>query len=153
MIRRTLLAAGLALATGLTQAQNVTINQNAAVLGNFTAQNWLSNSPLALYTVPAGVTARITDVTVWGGEIAAGRTCSIVLYCSASSGTDLTYFMADAGKSTLYNFNSGLTCKAGAKFFAYYYAPTTYSAESQRCANGGQGQNTPWLILRGVLYR
>jgi hypothetical protein len=141
----------LALVCSTSNAQNSVITQPGTVVGSLTGQNWISNSATTLYTVPAGKTARVTDVIVWGGDVAPGRTCSIALYCDTSSGSNLVYFMADAGKSTLYPFNNGIACGAGGNIQAYYYNNATYTV-ANGCGNGGGGNNTPWVIVRGYLY-
>ncbi|WP_085316330.1 hypothetical protein [Derxia lacustris] len=155
MVRSLIKATGLcaALATGSAFAQVATIAQPGNIVGTFQGQNWVNTlaAPTTLYTVPTGKSARITDLIVWGGDIAAGRTCSIVLYCSNASGSNLIYVMADAGKSTLYNFNNGLSCKAPGKFVSYSYNNSVYTSATG-CGDGGGGSNTPWLILRGFLY-
>ena len=135
-------------------AQVSVLTQPGTVVGSLSAQNWVgpSTSLTTLYTVPAGKTARVTDVMIWGGDIAAGHACSITLYCDTSAETNLVYFMAEAGKSTLYPFNNGIACGAGGNIVAYYYQNSANTAAGTTCGSGGAGNNTPWVMLRGYLY-
>lgn len=133
-------------------AQVSVLTQPGTVVGSLSAQNWIDSSPTTLYSVPTGKTARVTDVVIWGGDIAAGHACSVVLYCDTSAGTNLVYFMTEAGKSNLYPFNNGIACGAGGNIVAYYYQNVPNSTAGTTCGNGGNGNNTPWVIVRGYLY-
>jgi hypothetical protein len=122
-----------------------------ALVGYFTAQNFVNTSSAiaTLYTVPAKTTVYLDDVTIWGGTISPGHTCMVALYCSNSISSNLTYYVAQAGKSDLYSQSAPLVCKAGGKITAYTYYNSNYNA-SVGCDDSN---NHPWMIVRGRVYR
>lgn len=119
----------------------------ATVVGVVSVQAYSSPTDSSLYVIPAGQTARLNQVIVWGGSLAAGKICGIFVYCSTTGTGGPLYLMPDPGKSTTHTLTPELQCKGPAQIRSYTFKAPAY-------VNGCDGGlSRPFLEIRGTLVQ